>query len=138
MSPNAGYIALVSAVIIAILLITISFALSFSGFFSRFNILDNEYKEQATGLAEACGETAILRLATDPAYNPVNEVVNVGSDSCLIKSLQKDSPGTGQATIKTQGVVPQTGARRSFSNIQIVVDSTTFAIISWEEVNSLP
>ena len=54
-----GYIALISVIIISLLLITVITALSTINYFSRYNILENEYKERSSGLAEGCVDYAL-------------------------------------------------------------------------------
>lgn len=121
-----GFIALTSAIIISVLLLAITVALGFSGFFGRFNILDSESKERSSALAEACGDTAILNFAQDQSYNPSNQSVTVGSDHCKIVSL---ATAANQTTIKTQACI-----NKSVTNLQVVIDSTAFTITSWDEV----
>ena len=128
MKPNQnGFIALVSAIIIALLLLTITVGVSFSGIFGRLNIVDSESKERSSALAEACVNKAILNLAQNQAQ-PVAPI-NIGPtsfDNCSIVSVIAN--GT-QTTIKTQAVI-----NKSYTNLQITVDSDTFTIISWNEL----
>ena len=79
-----------------------SFILSFSGFFSRFNILDAENKEISSGLAEACVDSAIVKIASDWSYAPIvgGESVPVGANNCNIVSVQIS--GASEEIIKTQ------------------------------------
>ncbi|MBI4050590.1 MAG: hypothetical protein HY396_01295 [Candidatus Doudnabacteria bacterium] len=125
---ESGFIALMSAIIVSVLLIAITFTLSFTGFYSRFNVLDSEYKERSIGLAEACADTALLKKATDPAYT-VPETINVGTDTCDIISVADN--GT-QVTIKTRAVF-----QKSFTNIEVVANSDDLSIISWDECPTL-
>ena len=126
---NKGFVALVSAIVISILLLAITLALTFSGFFARFNVLDSESKERSLALAESCADTAILNLAEDVAYNPVNQIVNVGSDTCKIISKQVSG---SSVTFKTQAVF-----NHAFTDLKIVLDSNTFTINSWDECATL-
>lgn len=120
-----GYIALTSAIIITILLLAITVSLGFSGFFTRFNILDSESKERSLALAEACIDKAMLNIAQNLLYNPINETVAIESDQCKIVSVTASG---NQRTIKTQAVV-----NKSYTNLKIVINADTFSIISWEE-----
>src|SRR4051812_43401883 len=63
-----GFVALVSAIVISGLLIIIGATLGYTGFFSRFNILDGEFKETSVGLAEACAENARVEIANNPGF----------------------------------------------------------------------
>ena len=118
-----GYIALTSAIIISVLLLAITVSIGFSGFFGRINILDAESKEKSLMLAEACADTALLNLAKGIK---TTGAVAVGSDDCSIVSVTTDG---GQVTIKTQAII-----NRAYSSIQVVVDTNSFAILSWEEL----
>jgi len=123
LKSEKGFIALMSAIVISILLLAITVSLGFSGYFTRFNILDSEDKERSVGLAEACGDTAILDLAqgTVPS-TPSNITVN-GSDHCTI--IQDTS-----SLIQTQACI-----NKSTTNLQITVDSN-FTVTSWEELSN--
>jgi hypothetical protein len=134
-NSNGGFIALITAIVISILLISITFTLSFASFFGRFNILSSEFKEKSSGLAEACVDVALLKLANDPSYGPMagGDIVMIGSDSCKIISVQQGTPVAGQLTIKTQAVFHD-----SYTNIKVVANSSNLSIVSWEEVPVLP
>lgn len=130
-TSNTGYIALISTIIISVLLLTITTALSFSGFFVRFNVLGSEYKEKSNGLAEACGDAALLKLAIDPdPAHAANQTVQVGSDSCKILDVVQAG---GKYTIYTQG-----NFQRSYTNLEILVNDIDLSIISWEEIPCIP
>lgn len=123
---DAGFIALISAVIISVILLLIVTNLSLTGFYSRSNILDSELKERSSALAEACADTVILKLTNDPDYNPVNESVNVGADNCIIQSIVS---GIGQKTIHIQA-----NYKDYFTNLKIVINSADMSVVSWEEI----
>lgn len=129
---QGGYIALMSAIIISVILLGLTFTLSFRGFFGRFNILDSEFKERSLGLAEACAERALLRLATIPKYAG-NETLTIDGESCQIYPVKSNFPAINQYTIETKAVLGQT-----VSNIRIVAATSSFSIISWEEIPTLP
>lgn len=120
-----GYIAITSAIIISFLLMTIVFTLSSASFFSRSNILDSNQKETSLGIAEACADTALLKLAQNSAYSG-NENLNVGSSTCSILSLESPS---GQKIIKTWA-----NYKGYQTNIKITLNYPAMTIISWEEL----
>jgi hypothetical protein len=132
---NGGYIALMSAIIISILLMTLSVTLSMTGFFARFDVLNSEYKERSIALAEGCVDMAMIKIAGDSNYSPIvgGEVVSIGTDTCRIVSVTKDSPSAGHTTIKTQGIFPTTGGERSYTNIETIINSTELTLVSWQE-----
>lgn len=122
---NSGFIALMSAIIISVILLLVATNLSLNGFYSRSDILDSELKNRSSALAEACADTAILKLTNNSSYNPVNEVVTVGTDSCVIQSVT----GMNPKTILTQAIF-----HNSYTNLKIVVNTTNMSVTSWEEI----
>lgn len=126
MIKQDGFMALMSAIIISILLLAISLTVSLTGFFSRFNIVDSEFKQRSMTLAEACVDAALLNFAKDPSYNPSNESVTIGSDQCKI--IAKIVLGA-ETTFRTQAIV-----NKSYTNLQVTVHTVSLAIIRWEEV----
>jgi len=127
-NKKGGFIALTSAIILSAILILIVVTSGFTGFSGRINILDSELKERSEALAEACWDTAFLKFTNDASYDPVNEVVNVGSDSCIIKSIT----GGGSKTFKVQGKYQN----NYFTNLEIILDTSTNSVTSWKEVAS--
>src|ERR1035437_3862474 len=105
---DSGFIALMSAIVMSAILLLIASTLSFTGFSGRLNILDSEYKEKSSALAEACMDTAILKIANNKDYiliAPNDHNILVGSDSCNIVSLSPNTPRIFPITIKTQALV---------------------------------
>jgi len=122
---QSGYIALVSSIIISILLLAVTFAVSSNNFSSRFNVLNAEFKERSLALAEACVDTALLKLAQNPSYSG-NESISVGNDQCSILAIETLP---GQKIIKTKAIF-----QNSFTNLKITVQASDLSVISWEEV----
>src|SRR5690348_11814933 len=103
---NSGFIALTSAIIIAVLILAITLSLSFAGFFARFNVLDSESKERSFALAEACANNARVE-AISGTYS-ANESISIGpgaADNCTVVSSEADQPVSGETLIKTQAVI---------------------------------
>lgn len=132
-----GYIALMSAIVISLLLITLGTTLSLTGFFTRFDILNAEYKEKSIGLAEACGDLAMAKIADDINYLVVStdHNITVGSDTCNIVSISPTPPRSGQITIVTQAIYPPIGIgpENAYTNIQIIANSSDLSLVSWQE-----
>lgn len=125
-APQSGFIALISAIIITVLLLTIVSTASLGGFFGRFNILDSEFKDRSRALAEGCVDTALLRLANDPNYVGGAPPIPVGSDSCDVMSVE--SLGSSKV-IKTKGEF-----QNAHTNLKVTVDATTLLVAGWEEL----
>lgn len=122
---NGGYVALISAIVISVLLITLTATLSFSSFFGRFNVLYSEFKERSVGLAEACADTALLKLAAGEAI-ATTLVVPLGTDVCTIFPVTSVA---GQTTVKTQAQF-----QGAWTNLVIVVNNADTSVVSWTEV----
>lgn len=116
-----GYIALITAILISISLLILTMAVSFEGYFSRFTVLESDHKEKSMYLAEACVQTAILKLAQDSGYTG-GEMIPVGDDECRIV------PGTGGNTILVQA-----SSSEAYTNLEVEVGSDS-NIVRWEEV----
>jgi len=128
-------VALITAIALSLVLLMIAAALNQAGFFTRATLLEAEYKERSLALAEACADTALLRLALDPAYVG-SETVTVGTSTCDIRPLNQDHPNcrlsAGQNTIETRAVFQE-----AVTNLCVVVVSSDLSIIvSWKDVPS--
>lgn len=130
-----GFIAITSAIVISVLLLAIAFALSFSGFFARFNVLDSEYKNRSNALAEACVDKALLSLALNPSFGG-NQTVTVDSATspAIICEIKEVSLAGSKYTIYTKGEFPQTTARKAVSNLKVIVHQSNLSVVSWEEL----
>ena len=84
---RGGYIALTSAVIIVMIIISIISALSLASYFSRSNILTSEFKDLSLGLAEGCAEKALLKYSQDSSYIG-NENILIGGRQCSILPIE--------------------------------------------------
>ncbi len=125
---QSGFIALTSAVVITALLIVVTIALSYSGFFARFNVLDTEFKKESVGYAEACVEKARIMIANNVSSYP--PTINIDSDN----------PGD-ECTLTVTGTAPyvihaQVVYKNSYTNVQ--ADATRSAsnvtVANWKEV----
>lgn len=127
-----GFVALITAIILSLILIIITVTLNQSGFFTRSIILDSEYKERSVGLAEACVDVVILKLASNPAYDGVGEPdISIGSDKCSIRPIAYPSPS--ERRIETRAKL--NGAT---TNLCVIVNKDNLAVLSWNEVPSFP
>ena len=132
MKNNSGFIALMSSIIISVILLLIATSSSLTSFYGRTNILDFELKERSSTLAEACVDTAILKLAQNKNYELIttDHNISIGTDHCNIFSLSPNPPRTGNITIITKANYNNT----YFTNLQTIVNSINMSVVSWEEV----
>ena len=100
-----GFIALMSALVISLILVGMTFALGTAAFYTRFDVLASENKRISLGLAESCVNVVMLRLAQHPTIAPDPETIQVGADteqSCDIRSVTFAGAGNPKiATIQT-------------------------------------
>jgi len=118
---NNGFVAIISVIIITIVLLVTITTLSTTGFLNRFNIIEGEAKEVSAGLAAACLESARIKIARDPLYDPTNEVISVDDENCTIVSVQSN-------TVRVRGVYEE-----ATTNYEVVLDSDQ-NISSWREI----
>lgn len=131
-----GFIALTSAVVVAALLLVISFSLGMTGFFARFNTLETEYKEASLALAEGCVESARLKLVVNPNYAGNNESIAIGTLTCNVVSVGWNAD---PILIKTKAVFPQNTSEKAVTNLEVTIDKNDLSVVSWEEVpNHIP
>ena len=147
MNSRRGFVALISATLMSLILVGLAVTSATAGFFSRFNVLSVEFKHIADGLTESCANAALLKISQDYTYAPSGggEVVQVGVESCVIESVTyvADAPNHREtATIKVHGT-----HRKSFSSLTIkaIIQDPMLAptslpfpsnisIISWENM----
>ena len=125
LKKNKGFVALMSSIIISVILLLLATNLSFTGFYSRFNILDSEMKERSSAIADACIDIAILKFFQGTPYS-VDTNVTVGENTCLVGGYT--TSGT-QEIFKVRGVYSNT-----YTNMRVVIDGTDFSVISVEEI----
>ncbi len=127
LKPRNGYVAIVMAMIICAAIVLIVTTISQSSFLNRAGIAAAHYKERSRSLAQACANTALLKLVSSSSYAG-GETINVASDTCNIVSVVSTSTGR---IISTQGIFAS-----SYTNYKVTVASATVSIISWEELKS--
>lgn len=123
---NSGFIALFTAVILSAVLILVVVTLNQSGFITRSEILDSEFKNRSSALAEACVDKALLELAKNPTYGG-NETIAVGSDSCTIRPIVP--PSSGEIIIETRAIY-----QSAVTNLKIILKDSDLSIKSWNEI----
>lgn len=121
---SQGFIALMSAIIISAVLLTIVATSSWGGFYKRSNGLDAELKARSVAAADACVAAALLSLAKrgDPAGSilALNEL-----DECRIGAVS----GAEQKTFEVQAT--SSGA---VTNLRVTVDAKDFRVRSRQEI----
>lgn len=135
MRSQRGFIALMSTIIIAAILLAMMGSTSFASFYARSDAQAGENKRSALAFAESCVNIALLALAksTNPEnYDPNGQSFDVGADSngatqmCSIMNVAYS--GT-DVTINTYASVND-----SFSTVSATATlPPSIKIISWKE-----
>lgn len=123
-----GYVALVAAVILTLVILTLSVTASISGYFNRFNIVASYAKERSSSVARSCIETARLKVIQSSSYGG-NENVSVGAHQCMIYPIETNG---SQKTVKAKAIV-----ERSVTNLRVVIVASDASVFSWEEMPAL-
>ncbi len=127
-NKRKGFVALITAIVLSLVLIVVTVTLNRSSFLTRSAILEAEYKEMSSALAEACADIALLKLAVSSTYTN-DEVIDVNENQCLIKPILDNSPISGQKTIETRAIY-----KESVTNLRIVVNASDISVVLWSEV----
>jgi type II secretory pathway pseudopilin PulG len=117
---NSGFIALMSAIIISIVLLGIVLTGGLTGFFGRFNVLDSESKERSVAAAESCIDLAVLD------YINKGKITITGGEDCEIKFKDDTS---NPITILSQS----SSINHAYTNIKAVINTDDMTINSWIE-----
>ncbi|MEK7507876.1 MAG: hypothetical protein AAB602_02215 [Patescibacteria group bacterium] len=129
-TDNDGFVALTSVLLISVVLLLMVATLSLSGYIGRFNVLNSELKKVSAALAEACANTAVLKLAEDWSYAG-NETIATNGNTCKIFSVS--AIGSNPQIFEVQAIYQE-----AYTNLRIRIQKTPFAIVSWNEVPNLP
>ena len=123
---KSGFAALMSTIILSVILLLIATNLGLTGFYGRSDILDSELKKRSSTLAEACVDTALLKLAENPSYAG-SESINVSdADTCNILSID---PAVDPIIINTTGVF-----MNATTKLEVKVNASDLSLVSWEEI----
>lgn len=131
-ADSRGFVAIVSALIISAVLLSVVIGSAAGSFYARQDTFDRSQAVSARMLAASCVQAALLALATssDPlAFSIVDRPVAIdeaGTQTCIIDSL---SPESGTVSIHAHAAVSNT-----YSSIAIVVTMPpSLKILSWTE-----
>lgn len=121
MQPR-GFIALMSVIIISAVLLLVVTTSSFTGFYSRFNMLDAELKARSAAAADACADTQLLKAAQNN-FTPTTLTLN-SIDVCQAVALASN-------TIKVQA----TSSNSAVTNLLVTYNSD-YSIHTWQEIST--
>lgn len=130
---SRGFIALISVFIISFVFLVAIISLGQFGLAGRLLLLDTENKIRSEEYAEGCVQIARVLILNDPKASEKNVPVESEEVVCTIVSIEPDVSSSGESTIQARAEVLGT-----ITNFVVVVDQNTRAVVSWEEVVSLP
>lgn len=120
-TSNKGFVALISVVFISLILLVVATTISIGGFYIRSNILESEFKEYSSDLAEGCIDSALIKIVQNTSYNPTNEIIS----ACTI---QKVTTSGLQKTIYAMA-----NYQKSYTFLQVTIVTSDLSIVSWIE-----
>ncbi len=137
-NSRSGFVALLSVIIMSAVVLVMIFTLGTGVFFSRFSVLENENKRISSGLAEACANTAILKIAQNDSYAPAvgGECVSVSdtcgaSDAIMICQICSVHLSGSIYTVRSRAEY-----KGSFTTLQVqgVMGPASFTLSAWSEI----
>jgi hypothetical protein len=121
-----GYVLLVSAMIIGLMLIGLAVAATRTLISEHASTIVIEHEDDARSLAEGCADTALLKLRNNVNYTG-NETVTINGQTCTIKPLL-----TSPYRLQTEATVSSQPYR-----LQITLSSLSpLTISAWQRVTS--
>ena len=121
---QSGFIALITAIILSLILILVTVTINQIGAIARVNSGGSEYKEQSMALAKSCAPIALLHLTTDRTYTG-NETISTPPTSCDIKTIQLNTPSAGLDTIPTKAIFHE-----ATTNLSVIIHHNDLSIVS--------
>ncbi|MFC1656536.1 hypothetical protein ACFL14_01030 [Patescibacteria group bacterium] len=123
-----GYVALVTVMIIGAVGVAVVVAAILGSLASSKSSLLSEQSKQASGLADACSEHALIKLKSDINYIG-DEIINLTGGNCQI--LEIPNPGNTDRIIQTAGTIDNITRKVKINIDQINPD---LIISNWQEV----
>ena len=125
---NQGYIAVVTALIMSMILLFIGVSGSTTGLMSRNNKLDFDNKHASYFLAQSCLDRARLRLGENYSGYTGNETLTVSGATCFILPIET----SGQNKI----IKARASVYGATTNLKLTVDQS-LSQVSLEELASM-
>lgn len=100
-SHTTGFVALMAAVVISLVLLLLTIEVGTVGWYTRFDVLDREFKAQSVTLAHSCLERAVVQLVADTSYRgDATSTAAYGSCYIFPITLPLESPGRLQLQVR--------------------------------------
>lgn len=137
---NRGFVALMSVIVISAILLVYMFTLGASSFLNRIDVVDSENKRISLALAEACANTAMLKIAQNSDYGITPPLPAAGecvsaTDPCVsgskkICKICQVTPVGGEKEI-----IARAAYGGAYTNLRIrgTLGAGNFSVSRWEE-----
>jgi hypothetical protein len=126
-----GYMAITTAIILAVVMMLVGISLSFSAFFSRTNGVSHTNKKKTLFAAHGCIEYGLLQLSLDNTY-PGNETITLPNENApLTCTLLPIASSGSNKVVKTTSTVSNIT-----TNLVLIVNAPTLTRVSLQEVKS--
>jgi hypothetical protein len=114
-----GYVALISAVLVSVVLLVTALPMARAAFWARFETLDRENKKIAANSARSCADLAMLKIARGET---------AAWDKCEIVAKNNLSPDVWE-------IIARGRHKNSFVNLRVEarLESGQIKILHWEE-----
>ncbi len=119
-----GYVALTSVIFMSLLLVTITVVLSIINYYSRYNILESEFKERSVAQAESCIDKAVYNVLTGVVVTYPKTYSDLG---CTVESAV--SAGSNFNVLVTGDY------QNSKTKLQVQLNSAnSYKVVTWQEL----
>lgn len=118
-SPQSGYVAIITTVVISLMLLSIIARGGLAGWYTRAMVLDREKKDQANELAYGCVRQVVASIIRDPSL--ANLSIRSAGGICIVQSADLSDQHNAVIEIEAQVGSVDTGGI-AFTHLKISVD----------------
>ena len=126
---EAGYVALLSVLVVGAAATAVALALLVSGSDAQRSNLVEQQSKQARGLAVACAEEALLQVHDNIAFSSTNTLLTLGQGTCTY---------TVTVTAPTIRMIAARGTVGNVvKNIQtyVTINTSSVSVTTWQETS---
>ena len=93
-----------AAICISLVLLVVTLEVCTAGWYTRFNVLNREFKAQSEALAHSCLDGAVMQLMAAATYTG-DATSTYPTGTCYIALVQFRVPHAGMVTLRVRAVV---------------------------------
>lgn len=126
-----GFIALISAIMLSLILLGLTLRVSSGNFSARANSLHAEFKAQSSALARSCSQSALLTLSHEYWYIPEigGDEITVAEETCTIQTITHEAEN-GVTHKKNVTIITTASYKGAYTTLQTDVLMTNPAFTS--------